>query len=124
MIPIPIELNSALSVDDRIELFPKVASSADGTGVTAIWDSGDSRGHTLQAASSKDGGITWSDPAVLSAAVPNPLRVRRVVSSANGATRVAFWDDSDVSNPDGNTWVSCCASATRATLAINSSVCP
>lgn len=72
---------------------PQVAT--DGTTITALWNRFDGSNDRIQAASSTDGGATWSTPVTLSDAGGSAFGARAVIS---GTAILATWTRSDGSN--------------------------
>jgi len=101
-LPITISNSGATSSEPQIV--------ADGTTITAIWTQLDGSDYVVQAASSSDGGASWSAPTAVSAVSQFASKPQIVT---NGAVTTAIWLRFDGSNPrvqaassvnDGTTW--------------------
>ncbi|MEI6622756.1 MAG: hypothetical protein WCP28_12705 [Actinomycetes bacterium] len=79
-----------LTAAGRDALSPQVASSADGTKLTAVWYRVTGTGVVVQAATSTNSGSTWSTPTDLSVTGLNASDPH-VVSSTDGTTLTAVW---------------------------------
>ncbi len=101
---------------DRDGRFPAVGADGRGTGVVA-WRIGDaSTGLDVVAARTRDGGLTWSSPVVLSASGVDAIFDDIRVATDGSGTWIATWEtlDSDghvgyrisaaISRDDGATW--------------------
>lgn len=69
--------------------------TTDGTTITGLWNRFDGSNDRVQAATSTDGGATWSTPVTLSDAGESAFGARAVIS---GATILATWTRGDGSN--------------------------
>jgi len=96
----PTTLSSASGNENRPQLV------SDSARVTAIWERNNGSINLIQAASSTNGGTTWSTPVTLSRATANASRPHLVT---NGATITAAWVAESVvqaasSTNGGTTW--------------------
>ena len=105
---------------------PDIAVSADGQRQTAVWTTSGSSDYRAQAASSSDGGVTWSTPANLSV-YTEVIGNASIVGSADGQRLIAVWIQYDPYTPRvfmsqssdaGATW------STRAPLSGNGATIP
>lgn len=83
---------SAVAVSPLGALYPRVAASADGTRVTAVW-----WGPTgsIQAAASVDGGLTWSPPSTIAVGAEQQPVGFPLTLSHDGARATVAWTDYD-----------------------------
>jgi|GEM_PF-2129953 hypothetical protein len=86
-----------LSAEGRNAEAPQIASSADGTRLTAVWFRNDGTHYRIQAASSSDAGATWTTPTTLSDAGQDAYGAQ-VAGSADGTRLTAIWRRSDGTN--------------------------
>jgi hypothetical protein len=91
-----VALVNSISVTGNIldifdNIFPYIAGSVDGSRLTAIW-AHILNGNVIQAASSSDGGLTWSQPVPVSVPNASSLIVKGVVGSRDLSRLVALWD--------------------------------
>ena len=86
-----------LSLADHHAVYPQIASSADGTKLTATWYRSDGSNWIVQAASSTNSGATWNTVIDLSAA-GSDASFPQIVSSADGTKLTAVWEWNDGSN--------------------------
>ena len=80
----------ALSATGQYRKDPRITSSSDGSTLTAVWAANDGSNYIAQAATSTDGGATWSAPVDLSAG-GNDAHSPHLVGSADGARLTAVW---------------------------------
>ena len=78
-------------LDFSNNISPYIAGSLEGSRLTAIW-AHVLDGNVIQAASSGDGGLTWSQPVTVSVPNPSSLVVKGVVGSTDLSRLVALWD--------------------------------
>ncbi len=83
----PVDLSAA----GRTASVPQVASSADGTKLTAVWIRSNGTFNIAQSRTSTDGGVTW-DPAVDLSDATHSANYPHVASSADGNTLAVVWN--------------------------------
>lgn len=86
--------SAALSVGSTAELNPQVASSSDGTKLTAVWLMKSGTSHMVQSRYSTNSGATWL-PTISNVnnviGADGPAASLRIVSSSSGAKVTAIW---------------------------------
>ena len=100
-----------LSVSGGSAEIPQIASSADGTKLTAVWYRYNGSENIVQASTSTDSGTTWSTPIDLSAA-GGTANTPHITSSTDGTRLTAVWQryngtytiQASASTDSGATW--------------------
>ena len=82
----PVDLS-----DGHDASFAQIVASSDGTRVTAVWDRWNGANSIVQAASSSNGGATWSTPVDLSATGGDGHH-QQIAGSVDGTRLAAVWE--------------------------------
>ena len=83
--------------------FRRLFGSADGTRLTIVWAAGNDNANLL-AATSRDGGASWSPPVKWSLSIAGPADALSFATSRDGTRLLAFWHEFLESSDVGRIW--------------------